>query len=55
MNAASAKRPDVTAFGEELALSGHIPTGMAQFDLDPDNQRITRQLILEHISPKKNR
>lgn len=33
----------------DLALSGHIPTGMPQFDLDPDNQRMTRQLILDHL------
>lgn len=34
----------------DLALSGHIPIGLPQFDLDPDNQRITRQLILDHLA-----
>lgn len=34
----------------DLALSGRIPTGMPQFDRDPDNQRITRQLILDHLA-----
>lgn len=36
----------------DLALSGHVPTGMPQFDLDPGNQRITRQLILDHLARK---
>ncbi len=34
----------------DLALSGRIPTGIPQFDLDPDNQRMTRQLILDHLA-----
>ena len=34
----------------DLALSGDIPTGMPEFDLRPGNQRITRQLILEHLA-----
>jgi len=34
----------------DLALSGRVPTGMAQFDRDPDNQRVTRQLILDHLA-----
>lgn len=34
----------------DLALSGRIPTGIPQFDRDPDNQRITRQLILDHLA-----
>ena len=34
----------------DLALSGRIPTGMPQFDLRPGNQRITRQLILDHLA-----
>lgn len=38
----------------DRTLSGHIPMGMPQFDMDPGNQRITRQLILAHISAKAN-
>lgn len=34
----------------DLALSGRVPTGKPQFDLDPGNQRMTRQLILDHLA-----
>lgn len=38
------------AHQSDLVLSGHIPTGSLRFDEEPGNQRITRQLIIEHVS-----
>lgn len=51
--------PDEASFTQWLAaqsdrsLSGDIPTGMPQFDRDPGNQRVTRHLILQHVSPEE--